>query len=246
MNELAVQEKGGAVVQQPPQEMTLESLAMQMATNSALDPEKMVAVMEMLERGRARENRERFFEALARVQAEAPRITKNGIMDRGAGKGVLRYAKLEDVDAVMRPIYQKEGFSVTWDSPRSESLIRVVGKFTAFGHTEEREWSCSPDTSGGKQNPQAAGSTVSYGKRYISIGFWNIITEDSDQNGQTDPKKVTPITQSQADDILSALTETKSNLAVFLKLYNVEKIGDLVESQLEDVWRRINNKRAGK
>jgi len=92
-------------------------------------------------------------------------------MDRGVGKGQIHYARREDIDLMLRPIYQAEGFTVTWNAPINDNRIQVVGSFTAFGHTETREWSCSPDTSGGKQNPQAAGSTISYGQRIFPRCF---------------------------------------------------------------------------
>lgn len=243
MSELTRQEPGGVAVQPQAVEMSLESLAMQMATNPAFDADKMVAVLRELRQARADQKKEQFFEALARVQKAAPRIRKDGLMDRGQGKGQIAYAKREDIDAVMRPIYQAEGFSVTWDYPRSESLIRVIGRFTAFGHTEEREWSCSPDTSGGKQNPQAAGSTASYGQRYISIAFWDIITEGADTNGQR-PEDVESITQDQADDIRTRVNDLKQSApgAMMRRLcekYGVAKPEELRKSQYEQVIRDV-------
>jgi len=233
----------------------------QVATNSVTDiigklammptlTLEQVAIVERLvvvqERQDAQRRKEAFFAALARVQAKAPRVRQNGTMDRGPGKGSIPYAKMEDIDAVMRPIYQSEGFTVTWDFPRSESLIRVIGRFSAHGHTEEREWSCSPDTSGGKQNPQAAGSTDSYGMRYVSKAFWNVIEEGKDTNGQYDPAKVTFISAEQAREIQKALEETASNVGAFLKLYGVSYITDIKQSQVDDVWKRINAKRASR
>lgn len=231
------------VASQRQEAISLESFAMQLAANPNFDAEKANSIMAMLERREVQQRKDKFFEALARVQAKAPRITKYGLMDRGAGKGQIPFAKREDIDAVMRPIYQAEGFSVTWDAPRTESLIRVIGRFTAFGHTEQREWSCSPDTSGGKQNPQAAGSTVSYGQRYISIMFWDVVTEGEDVNG-ADPKTVTAISQNQADDIRIALQDIKADVARFRKVFGVERIEDLKQSQLDEVWKQINQKKA--
>ncbi len=180
--------------------------------------------------------REKFFEALKRVQERAPRITKHGLMDRGPGKGQIPFAKREDIDAVMRPIYQQEGFSVNWDSPMVDGKLRVIGRFTAYGHTEEREWWCAPDASGGKQGPQAAGSTVSYGQRYISIMFWDVITEGEDNNG-VKREDVEPVTQGQADDIrtrMNDLPQTRPGilLAKLCQKYGVERPEDLKIGQL--------------
>lgn len=191
----------------------------------------------------AQRRKELFFEALARVQAKAQRIKKDGLMDRGPGKGQIAYAKREDIDAVMRPIYQGEGFSVNWDAPMNDGRIRVIGRFTAHGHTEEREWSCLPDSSGGKQNPQATGSTVSYGQRYISIMFWDIITEDADTNGAK-TADVTPITQHQADDIRTRLGDAKQKtpghlLKALCSKYGVSRPEDIRVSQYDAVIRDV-------
>lgn len=249
--ELELQRTNGvALEQKPPAEVSIVQIIEKISQMPNLSMDQVLVIKELValrNQEREQERKERFFEALARVQAKAPRIARNGIMDRGPGKGTIPYAKREDIDAVMRPLYQAEGFSVTWNFPRNESLIRVVGKFTAFGHTEEREWSCSPDTSGGKQNPQAAGSTDSYGQRYISIGFWDIITEGADVNG-ANPKNLTCISQEQADAVSTALEDIGAkagtpNRAAFYKTFGVSEVSELKLSQIDNVWVRINSRR---
>lgn len=231
-------------------EVNILQIIEKMAQTPNLTTESVAALTQLValqDRREAQQRRERFFEALARVQAKAPRIPKHGLMDRGAGKGQIKYAKREDIDAVMRPIYKDEGFSVNWDSPMVEGKIRVIGRFTAFGHTEEREWWCLPDGSGGKQGPQAAGSTVSYGQRYVSIMFWDIITEDEDANGAR-RESVQVITQAEADDIATALDDLGARAgtqqrAAFYKTFGISKIEDLKRSQFDEVWARINTRR---
>jgi hypothetical protein len=140
----------------------------------------------------------------------------------------------------MRPIYQAEGFSVTWDAPPSpDGKIRVVGEFTAYGHSEKREWSCSPDASGGKQSPQAVGSTVSYGKRYLSIMFWNVVTEGEDTNGAK-REDTEPITQDQADTIRTRMNDLPQSkpgnlLGKLCQKHGVEKPEAIRKSQYKDV-----------
>lgn len=231
-------------------EVSIVSIIEKLAQTPNLTTESVAALTQLCALQDKREDRQRrelFFDALKRVQEQAPRITKHGLMDRGAGKGQIKFAKREDIDAVMRPIYQREGFSVNWDSPMVDGKVRVVGRFTAFGHTEEREWWCAPDGSGGKQGPQAAGSTVSYGQRYISVMFWDVITEDEDINGAK-PEEVKAITQSEADDITTALDDlgarsgTQQRTA-FYKTFGISKIEDLKRSQFDEVWARINTRR---
>lgn len=203
--------------------------------------ERLLAMQERQEKQR---RKELFDAALLRVQKAPARIRKDGMMDRGPGKGQIPYAKREDIDAVMRPIYQAEGFSVTWNSPMGpDGKIRVVGVFSAHGHTEEREWSCSPDTSGGKQNPQAAGSTVAYGQRYLSKMMWNIVEEGEDTNGAL-KKDTEPISQNAADDLRTRMNDLPQSkpgrlLSVLCQKYGVEKPEDIRVSQFADAIRTV-------
>ena len=216
-----------------------------LASTPTLSLEQVQALTQLValqERKEQQERRDRFFDALAKVQAEAPRVGKFGLMDRGPGKGQIAYATREDVDAVMRPIYQRHGFSVTWDSPMVDGKLRVVGRFTAFGHTEEREWWCSPDASGGKQGPQAAGSTISYGQRYLSLMFWDVITEGADING-ADPRDFQCITKDQARDLQSAFEEVGGDAAKFLKMLDAESFAAVKASKLDFAHQQIENKR---
>lgn len=214
--------------------------------DESFDVEKLERLIALKERMDAQTRKEMFEAALLRVQKAAPRIHKDGLMDRGPGKGQISYARREDIDAMMRPIYQAEGFSVTWNSPMGpDGKIRVIGKFSAHGHTEEREWSCSPDTSGGKQNPQAAGSTVSYGQRYISKMMWDVIEEGEDTNGAA-RKDVEPISQNQADDIrtrMNDLTQSRPGglLAKLCQKHAVNRPEDIRISQLAEVLKDVEN-----
>jgi hypothetical protein len=163
----------------------------------------------------------------------------------GRDGGTIKFATREDIDAVMRPIYQPEGFTVTWDGPRLPSgHIDVIGRFTAHGHTEERHWICVPDESGGKTPPQATSSTIAYGKRQVSKMMWDIVEEGLDKNGASRKEDVTPISQEQADTIRSLLQELP-NSAVYIKkclqIYGVTRLEDIRLADLDDVHKRIKS-----
>jgi len=140
----------------------------------------------------------------------------------------------------MRPIYQEEGFTVTWDYPRlPDGVINVTGYFTACGHTEVRVWPCLPDASGGKTGPQAVSSTGAYGKRQISKMMWDIVEEGLDQNG-ANTEDVTPISQHQSDEIRTRMNELPQRhpgalLTNLCRKHGVAKPEELRISQYEAV-----------
>jgi hypothetical protein len=229
--------KPGQIVAQPAQ--SLDQFIIQACNTEGFDVDKLERLVALQERREEQTRKEAFEAALLRVQMKAPRILQNGMMDRGSG-GKIPYAKREDIDAVMRPLYQAEGFTVTWDGPLSAdgSRINVTGRFTCGGHTEERVWPCAPDPSGGKTGPQAVSSTIAYGKRQISKMVWDIIEEGLDKNGAKH-QDVTPITQDQADDIRTRMNELpQSKPGIFLeklcRKYGVGRPEELRVSQLDN------------
>lgn len=203
----------------------LEALVVRAMNDPAFDVDKLERLMALMERKEAQERKERYDAALLRVQMAAPRIAQNGLMDRGVGKGQIPYAKREDIDAVMRPIYQREGFTVTWTGPTGDDgKIHVIGKFSAHGHSELHEWICGPDASGGKTGPQAVSSTIAYGKRQISKMVWDIIEEGLDKNGAK-REDVECISQAQADEIRTRMNDLSQKAPGILLLKLCEMHG---------------------
>jgi hypothetical protein len=109
-----------------------------------------------------------------------------------------KYASYDAIDAVVRPIYSEQGFSVTFgtEAPHVPGNIRVVCVVKHIGGWEEKDLALEapPDTSGsqGKANKtpvQAVGSTVSFLRRYLLCLAFNIVlaNEDDDGEGQRKP-----------------------------------------------------------
>lgn len=219
-------------------ESPLEALIVRGMNDPSFDVDKLERLMALMERKEAQSRKEAYDAALLRVQMAAPRIAQHGMMDRGVGKGQIPYAKREDIDAVMRPIYQREGFTVTWTGPTGDDgKIHVIGKFSAHGHSELHEWICGPDASGGKTGPQAVSSTISYGKRQISKMVWDIIEEGLDKNGAK-RQDVEVITQDQADSIrtrMNDLAQSKPGILLekLCQKYDVKRPEDLKAGQLK-------------
>lgn len=121
---------------------------------------------------------------------DMPYITKAGIITIPAKDGKPertqgRFARFEDIDRVVRPILDSHRLSIRFD------IGEVGGKVSVrpiIGHRNGQTWigeamTAPLDTSGAKNNVQAAGSTVSYLKRYTMCAALNIITEGTDDDG---------------------------------------------------------------
>lgn len=187
--------------------------------------ERVTALYERHERWSAEKA---FFADKAALHAELPQIERSGVVkvesQRTGRTFETRYARYEDIDAILRPLLKKYGFSIEFDSEPAQGGIIVIGRLTHhLGHSETKRTPVLPiDTSGAKNPVQAVGSTVSYGKRYLIGMMLNLVTREEDDDGNQGASQT--LTQEQADDImglLKALEETgaKINRPKFLEVY---------------------------
>jgi hypothetical protein len=241
---VTIYDSGGAPVEGGPERAdSLETFIMRAASDASFDVGKLERLIALQERTQAAQRQQRFFEALASVQSQMPQLDQNGCIDYGSGKGKIPYAKLEDIDRAIRPIYSEAGFSVSWNSSpvMDGKMIRVVGTFSCFGHNETREMTGPVDLSGGKQPIQGHASTVAYLKRHVLKMFFNLIERGKDLDGAK-VADLKPITESQADEIHRRLTDCGADLARFRKLFGVEKIANLKAGQLKEVYAQLETR----
>jgi hypothetical protein len=220
------------------------SMIERMVMDPQVDVEKLERLVALKERTDAARRRDEFYRALAACQAEMPQMYQNGVIDYGRGTKIS-YAKLEDIDAQIKPIYTRYGFSVRWTSRpvMDGKLIEVIGTFTCGGHSETSEMTGPPDKSGGKNEAQAGPSGCAYLKRHITKQFWNLVERGRDLDGAKAADMV-PITDTEADDIHRRLTDCKANVDSFKKVFGIEKIADLRHGQLKEAIRQIELKEA--
>ncbi len=162
----------------------------------SIDVAKLQALMDMQERLEERQAKREFIAAYARLSGKLPRVKKNGTIDltkRGetpapGKKNEVPFAKWEDMDKIIRPLMAAEGFSLSFDSaPRTEQgggLVVSGELMHHFGHSRTASMPLPLDTGPGRNNLQAAGSTLSYGKRYVAEMLLNIVREGADDDGQ--------------------------------------------------------------
>jgi hypothetical protein len=168
--------------------MGLLSLALQ--NNSAIEVIERLSALQ--ERAMDRDAEMQFNEAMAAAQSEIGRIAPDQQATGGAKQKWASYAKL---DKVLRPIYKKHGFSLSFNSgvsPLPDTVIVECFVSHRGGHT--RKYSAPPMPSDGKgakggdvMTPTfATGAAMSYGARYLLKFIWNIaVGEDDPEAGGT-------------------------------------------------------------
>lgn len=170
----------------PDQSTAVLSMIERVALNSDIPIEKLEKMLDMQERVLDRNAKQQFTADLAAMQVSLPRVAHHGrleIKKDGRTVQTSSFAKLEDINDAIRPVLQEFGFAVTFRVQHSDGFVWVKTVLShRGGHSEETSLPVPLDTSGSKNNAQAVGSSISYGKRYGICAMLNISTGD-DING---------------------------------------------------------------
>ncbi len=170
-----------AMVAVEPKALDIVSQIVALAANPDMDVAKLEKLIDLQERVMRRDAEAQFNAAFAEMQSEIPTVIEKGKGDSGK----WFYAPLEDIVAVMRPILQKHGFSL---SHRTEwpdkGTLKVVGILSHVqGHSRQSEFLSSADPSGSKNAIQGLGSANAYGRRYTTNDLLGIVTRKQDDDG---------------------------------------------------------------
>lgn len=219
---------------------------MQAISRAAMDPTvdvaKMQALLDMAERMQATAARVEYQAAMARLQAKLPRIEKDGAIVV-SGQTRSRYATLENIDRVIKPLLAEEGFALQFDTQFLDNRLVIEGRLThAAGHSEIKRIPLALDTSGSKNNTQATGSTISYGQRYLIKMFLNIVECGEDKDGD---QPLEPISQDQAIVITDLARATHANIDKLLEWVGASTIADIPANKYGQVIAALEKKRRG-
>lgn len=226
-----------------------------------IDILRITQLMEIRDRENAIRSESMFDLAMAEAQQQMQPIRANAENKHTNSQ----YATYGALDAEMRPIYTRHGFSISFDTedaPR-ENMVRVIAivKHTG-GHKTLRRIDMPADGQGAKggsvmTRTHATGSAVSYGMRYLLKMIFNIVTtndrddDDGNRAGTRDASKVRIITDKQVEELQELITETKTEIEKFLKYASdrsrtkVESLSDIPERSFRDLKSMLLKKKGG-
>lgn len=166
-----------------------------------------LAIAQDMEADHARKQFTAAFQA-AKAEMDSITITKRGKIQYKSGSAV-KYAQYDDIARAVKPILNRHGLAESFSYEYTESPPKVicVMKVTHVGgHSEVFRSVPLPmvDSSGGKNDIQGAGSVASYGKRFVIVPAFDIVTEDEDDDG-SGQGVADPITDEQAQAIEACL-----------------------------------------
>ena len=213
----------GPVVQEP---NSLLPAIITLAKDPQVDVSKLEALLKMQAVMEERQAKQAATEAFTRLSSALPRVKKNGTIDLGKGRAIA-FARWEDMDAVLRPLLTQEGFTLSFNSaPREGGGLVITGELMhVSGHIRVATIPLPLDSGPGRNNLQAVGSTLSYGKRYLAEMLCNIVREGSDDDGVKGGAEF--ITPEQIAELEALIADTGADEAKFLAAAGAAHIGEI-------------------
>lgn len=162
----------------------------EMAVTSGADANQLAVLMDLQLRWQANEAKIAFEEAFAKFKANAPIIekTKKVSFPNATGKTTeYRHAELDKITDTIGNSLRAYGIIHQWKTSDTNGRTTVTCILKGYGHTEEGSTLSGPsDTSGGKNNIQAIGSTVTYLQRYTLLTTCGLAAQNIDDDGKTE------------------------------------------------------------
>lgn len=178
-----------------------------LATNVDVDADKLEKLVDVQLRVMAENARSEFNRALSEVQRNLPAVARDAANDQTRS----RYARHETIAAAIKPIYTTKGFSTSFsqaDGP--EGYVRVKGTLRhVAGHDEQYFVDLPLDDKGmkgqtNKTQLHATGSTLTYGRRYLTCLMFDVaVGDDTDGNMPPPP----PLTETEQADLKAKAEE---------------------------------------
>lgn len=225
-------------------ENPLDSFIMRAASDDSVDIEKLERLIAMRERLRKQEFETAYDDAMNAAQEEMRPIAA----DANNPQTKSRYASYGALDRVLRPIYTKHGFALSFyqGDGAPEGMVRVACRVSRGGHKEHPYLDMPADGKGAKggdvmTKTHATGAAITYGRRYLLGMIFNIsVGEDLDGNEPTGPKKMGEAATRAVEEINAC--ETAADLALWKKTKSAGVANVVSENELTQIIALFNRR----
>jgi len=147
------------------------------------------------------------------------------------------FASLTSVILSVKEPFYSNGLSFVQPTIRVDGY---VGCITRIMHTSGQWLEGELTLPLTKQDPQAAGSAITYARRYSLMSMVGLPTADDD--AQSTAMQVHRLTDAQCKEIKGLLETHNLPVAQFVKAHNAESVEDMLSNQYELAMNRILEK----
>lgn len=190
-------------------------------TNPDITLEKMNGLLDFQLRLEKRKDFKEFNVAMVKAIGEIPSF------ERSKSGHNYKYSTFESINQVVKPILKENDLFMRFNTDFDEDGFVKVTAIIAHknGYSEKTTFRLPFDKSGSKNDVQAVGSAVSYGKRYAQNALLNITTHGEDDDGFASTKK---ITTKQIENLNKGIQSSGVELSQLLQFMKVEKLSDIL------------------
>jgi hypothetical protein len=233
----------------PPNEA---SSLMEVIARAASDPnvevdklERLLAVYERVKRADAEQL---FNAAMTETQKEMRPIAADASNPQTKSK----YASYAALDNILRPIYTKHGFGLSFDTGDGAPAdhLRVLCYVShGGGFTRTYKVDMPADGKGAKggdvmTKTHATGSALTYGQRYLLKAVFNIAVGRDDDGNKAHGGGV--ISAAQLAEIRKLITETNADIEKFCHYLNVESVVEIAARDYDKAMSALRAKASKK
>lgn len=216
------------------------------ARDPNVDVDKMERLYAMQERALSRHAEQAFNEAMKAAQSEMRAIGA----DANNSQTKSKYATYAKLDSVLRPIYTKHGFSVSFDeddSPKAEHIRVLAYVAHEAGFTRTYRKDMPADGKGAKggdvmTKTHATGAAASYGMRYLLKGIFNVAVGEEDTDGNRPDETAGTISKEQRDELQSLVERLGWNVPDYCEWLAIEELTDLRSEYFSREKQRLETK----
>lgn len=179
------------------------------STNGEVDADKLLKLLEANRQWDADQARKAFAADFTAVQSKIEAVVKTAVNPQTKSK----YAKLEGVIEMAKPLYTECGFSVIFyeGTATAPDNVRVCADVLhGEGHKETYHYDVPLGGVGIKgvvnmTKIHGKATSVTYGRRYLLCMIWNIPTQDDDGNPPAGDPNAIPEPSKKAEKVLEAI-----------------------------------------
>ena len=254
-NELTHVTGQDVLVPDKPEDML--SLVMRAAADPNVDParlEKFLQIGRELQADKAKQQWAIAFRS-AKDEIDNIEFTKRGHIVYKDGS-VVKFMQYDDIAEAVKPILKKYQLTSSYTYRHEATPPKTICVLTLLhsgGHSEKFESIPMPmlDQSGGKTDIQAAGSIMTYGRRYAIQAAFDIVAAGQDDDGTLGKEQPKPITERELETISNIVQACEDKNPGFRKLFTnwlfkqmkIDEIKSLRQgTQLKSVMEKLNAK----
>lgn len=219
------------------------------ALDPSIDVSKMERLLAMHEKMAAVQAERLFNVSMNSAQSEMSTVGADAVNPQTRS----HYATYDKLDRVLRPIYTKHGFSLSFgegESPKSEHVRVICYVSHTAGHTRMYFRDMPADGKGAKggdvmTKTHASGAAQSYAMRYLLRAIFNVSVGEEDRDGN---ESVRYLSDAQLDILRKLVDSTGTNLERLLNFIGIDSLEHVPEAQFAwvkgQIERRAKNKGA--